>query len=330
MVSLNHISDSPDDVSLVAIQHNAAALRDVSCLIPDPIAVILNVNGQPARALLDSGSLVDFMSAKLAHQLGVQVFELTKPLPVHLAVQGSRTKINLGCCTRLEHQHIKSEQYFNILNLLNYDPILGTPFMFRHKISFRLNPVMVVVGSVEALPIKGKQLRTLLSHAAEVYGDHLEETQCELREYAAPICVEASDSPLPPLRAINHHIPLIDPEKTYPWCPSKCPDAHRGSWIEKRDTYLASGWWRAMNTHNTSLMLLLTKPRTGVQGIPPRLRVVCDLRERNADTRKLMSPFQTWKVFSVASQDTPTRVSSVAKTPTNKSGSDPSMLNKRR
>ncbi len=37
-------------------------------------------------------------------------------------------------------------------------------------------------------------------------------------------------------------------------------------------------------------MLLLTKPGSGVRGMPPKLRVVCDLRERNANTRKLMSP----------------------------------------
>ncbi|KAJ3012996.1 hypothetical protein NUW54_g1720 [Trametes sanguinea] len=37
-------------------------------------------------------------------------------------------------------------------------------------------------------------------------------------------------------------------------------------------------------------MLLLTKPGTGVNGVPPRLRVVCDLRERNANTRKVTSP----------------------------------------
>lgn len=37
-------------------------------------------------------------------------------------------------------------------------------------------------------------------------------------------------------------------------------------------------------------MLLLTKPGTGTNGVPPRLRVVCDLRERNANTRKVTSP----------------------------------------
>ena len=37
-------------------------------------------------------------------------------------------------------------------------------------------------------------------------------------------------------------------------------------------------------------MLLLTKPGTGIRDIPPRLRCVFDLRERNANTVKLTSP----------------------------------------
>lgn len=37
-------------------------------------------------------------------------------------------------------------------------------------------------------------------------------------------------------------------------------------------------------------MLLLKKPGTGVNGVPPRLRTVCDLRERNANTHKVTSP----------------------------------------
>lgn len=60
-------------------------------------------------------------------------------------------------------------------------------------------------------------MRILQSHAADVLEDQLEAAREELRQYAAPICKEASDSPLPPLRAINHWIPLVDEEKVYSW-----------------------------------------------------------------------------------------------------------------
>ncbi|KAI0370089.1 hypothetical protein BV20DRAFT_944780, partial [Pilatotrama ljubarskyi] len=245
---------------LPAVQRNAATPRDFKRLIPEPIVVVIDVNGHPARTLLDSGSLSDFMSSKLAHQLGIQTTELEKPLPVHLAVQGSRAKINLGCTAAIKYQNIMEQRYFDVINLLNYDLILGTPFLFQHRVTLGLNPTSVVVGSAAALPIEGKRVRVLESRAADIYADNLDAARQHLQDYAQDICVDASDSPLPPLRAINHTIPLKDPSKVYTWRPSKCPDAHRASWIEKRDAYLKSGRWRMSNARNTSPMLLLTKP----------------------------------------------------------------------
>ena len=102
-----------EGAQLTAIQRNAATPRDLKRLIPEPIVLVVLINGKPAHALLDSGSLSDFVSAKLAHQLGLDSFELLKPLPVHLAVQGSRAKINYGCRARLEYQRIKEERYFD-------------------------------------------------------------------------------------------------------------------------------------------------------------------------------------------------------------------------
>ena len=125
---------------------------------------------------------------------------------------------------------------------------------------------------------------------AEVFADHLEAARRELREYAAPICMDVSDSLLPPLQTINHTIPLKDETKTYSWRPSKCPDALRHLWTEKRDAYLKSGRWQMSNAPNTAPMLLLMKPGTGTKGVLHWLRVVCDLREQNANTHKVTSP----------------------------------------
>lgn len=272
------------------IQRNAAIPRDFRRIIPEPIVVMAKINGHTVRALLDSGSLSDFMSAKLAHQLKIKTFELAKPLPVQLAVQGSRAKINLGCKANLAYQSVSEERYFDIINLLNYDLILGTPFLYQHQVILGMNPTTVTIGSSHALPVEGKQSRTIESRVAEVLEDKLEAARKLLREYAAPICQEASGAPLPPLRAINHTIPLKDPSKVYSWRPSKCPDAHRDSWCEKRDAYLQSGRWKMTSARNTSPMMLLTKPGTGINGVPPRLRVVADLRERNDNTIKLTSP----------------------------------------
>ncbi|OCH86074.1 hypothetical protein OBBRIDRAFT_738693 [Obba rivulosa] len=208
-VELNSVGVSVP-TSLSALQRTAASPRDFKRRVPEPVVVVVRVNDQPARTLLDTGSLSDFMSAKLAHQLGIKPFELEKPLPVHLAVQGSRAKINLGCNAGIEYQTIRETRYFDIINLLNYDLILGTPFLFQHQVFIGFNPAKVVVGSSEAQPLKGQSIRVLESRAADLFGDRLEEARRYLHEYAAPICKEAQDSPLPPLREINHTIPLKD------------------------------------------------------------------------------------------------------------------------
>ncbi|THG93109.1 hypothetical protein EW026_g8033 [Hermanssonia centrifuga] len=274
-----------------AIQRNASSPRDFKRLIPSPVVVVVHINGSAARALLDSGSLADFMSSKLIHQLDIPTFELAKQLPVHLAVQGSRAKISLGCKTELKYQSVCEPRHFDIVNLLNYDLILGTPFLFQHKVTIGFNPTTVVIGSGSAVPIQGEHVRVLESRAADLFEDELEHARQVLREYAQPIAsTDASDTPLPPLREVNHQIPLKDPSKVYHWRPSKCPEALRPLWSKKRDAYLRSGRWKMSNARNTSPMLLLTKPGTGIRDIPPKLRTVFDLRERNDNTIKVTSP----------------------------------------
>jgi predicted aspartyl protease len=57
--------------------------------IPKLIVFVMSVNGHPVPALVDTGSLADFMSTTLADQLKVEKGQLEKPLLVQLAVQGS-------------------------------------------------------------------------------------------------------------------------------------------------------------------------------------------------------------------------------------------------
>ncbi|KIJ10563.1 hypothetical protein PAXINDRAFT_37646, partial [Paxillus involutus ATCC 200175] len=147
----------------------------------------------------------------------------------------------------------------NIINLQNYDLILGTPFLFQHQVMVGFNESKVVVGSDLALPIQGAQVQVLESRAADILKDQLDAVRKHLQALAKPLCAKASKTGLPPLRAINHTIPLIDPSKIYPWRPSQCPEALRPQWTDKRKAYLASGRWRVTSSGNTMLMLFIKK-----------------------------------------------------------------------
>lgn len=277
-----------DRAKYPALQRNSALVKDKKCIIPKPVVVTMTVNGSPVRALLDSGSFGDFMLTTLADQLKVVKEPLNAPLTLQLAVQGSRSKVNTRTNVKLEYQGINEKRYLDIINMTSYNLILGTPFMYQHQICIGLNPAQVVIGSDVSLPIRSGGDTKLMAQTISIDSDEIEAAREELRQYALPLCKDVSKTDLPPFRDINHTIPLIDPSKTYPWRLSRCPEAFRLQWVEKRDAYVRSGCWRLTSSGNTVPMLFIPKPKK--DGKPAELRTVVDLRERNKNTHKLTSP----------------------------------------
>ena len=240
------------------LQRNAAQVKDKGRILPKPLVITVNINGHLAR---DSGSLGDFMSTSLADQLKVKLETLEAPLPVQLAVQGSRTRVNSCARVRFQYQGIDEECLFDIININSYDLILGTPWLYQHQVCVGLNPGHVVLGSDESVPIKLGAGTKLMAQAISVGAEEIETAREELRQYAKPLCKDENETPLPPLRAINHTIPLIDENVKYPWRPSRCPEALREQWAEKRDNYLCTGRWKITSVGNMVPMLLIPKVR---------------------------------------------------------------------
>ena len=81
----------------INLERNTSLVWDFNRLVPLLIVIVTKVVSFPCRALLDSGSLGDFISTTLVDQLQLATFELEKPITLHMACQGSRSKINLGC-----------------------------------------------------------------------------------------------------------------------------------------------------------------------------------------------------------------------------------------
>jgi hypothetical protein len=112
----------------------------------------------------------------------------------------------------------------------------------QHQVCIGFNPARVVIGSDSALPMK-PGMDTKLMAAGMTPEDKIVDARNELSQYAEPLCKEMHETSFPPLRDINHTMPLIDETKTYSWRPSRCPEAFREQWAEKRDTYLKTGRW---------------------------------------------------------------------------------------
>lgn len=182
------------------LQRNAAQVKGNQQILPKPVIVKVAANGRPARQLLDSGSLGDFIPSTLADHLAVRHADLLdQPLSLQLAVQGSRTKVNT----------------LNIINITNHDLILSTPLMYPWGLSLSFNPARVVIGSDDARPLRSSPDTNLMVHSMSIEEHAIQRARDEPRKYAKPLCKEMHETELPPLRAINHTIPLIDESQTY-------------------------------------------------------------------------------------------------------------------
>ena len=277
-----------DPDSIPAIERTTLRIKDKTRKLPEPIIVQAKVNGHTVRALLDTGSMADFISTTVVEQLKLPKEVYQKPLPVQLAVHGSRSKINCGTTVRFQYQLIDCDRRFDIVNLDNYDMILGTPFMYQHQVAIGFNPSRVLVGSNEPMEMKGPEVVTINSAAMDVVDQGLKDLRLQLKEEAEDLCPDTSKTALPPLREVNHIIPLIDERKIYRFRPSKCPEAFREQWTLKKDAYINSGRWKHATGRNAIPLLMI--PKMSSSGGKPTLRTVFDKREQNANTHKLASP----------------------------------------
>lgn len=89
---------------------------------------------------------------------------------------------------------------------------------------------------------------------------------------------------LAPWREVNHEIPLIAENKRYSSYPPKCPESLRLLLSEKIECYETAGWWIRRPVSQASPMLCIPKQPSGI-------RTVIDLRQRNENTVKDVTPF---------------------------------------
>jgi hypothetical protein len=139
------------------------------------------------------------------------------------------------------------------------------------------------------------KLREVFTRAAETHADELKSGTTKLTETDIPALrdrwmeiskdiMSGVPETMPPLRAVNHRIPLIDDNKVYNYHLPRCPDAMKEQLIEKINRYVRAGWWTAVQTNQAAPMLCIPK-KTGL------LRTAIDCRKRNDNTLKDVTPF---------------------------------------
>lgn len=89
---------------------------------------------------------------------------------------------------------------------------------------------------------------------------------------------------LPPLRDINHRIPLVDENLNYRYHLPRCAEAIKPALMEKIQRYTRAEWWTPATVPQAAPMLCIPKKDGG-------LRTVIDCRKRNDNTVKDVTPF---------------------------------------
>ena len=88
---------------------------------------------------------------------------------------------------------------------------------------------------------RAPQVSILESRVTAVYKETLQKVKDQLMEERDRCVLKRAR--LPHLHLADISIPLIDEAKIHPWRPSRCPEALRPLWAEKKNTYLKSGRW---------------------------------------------------------------------------------------
>ena len=127
-------------------------------------------------------------------------------------------------------------------------------------------------------PPKPKQMQSGTRPTLEELNAKLEPLcQKWLKEFA---CIYGPPpSKLPPLRAINHTIQLINPDAPYSLRPPQCSVALFPLLCEKTQCYIQAGLWKP--THGKNTVPLLTIPKISME---LKLCTVINVQERNANT----------------------------------------------
>ncbi|KAF8231908.1 hypothetical protein L208DRAFT_1225167, partial [Tricholoma matsutake] len=215
-----------------------------------------------AFILLDSGCMSDSISPEFAMSVNLKAHELEEPVPLQLGTIGSRLKINFRLFTDFEIGEIKNNHYFDVVNIDRYDAILGTIFMRKHGIVLDFEHDEVYVNDLnDILFAICKELGNKVKCKGPLSKKDLPRLREEWKQSCQDILNGVPDK-LPPLRDVNHHIPLVDEKKKYNYYLPKCPDSMRKPLTETIARYCKAGWWCPAHVEQAALMLVVPK-KTG-------------------------------------------------------------------
>jgi hypothetical protein len=118
------------------------------------LTAYMTVNGVKALVLFDSGSTTVSVSPEFVDVVRVQKKPLARPATLQLGCVGNQSKINFGCELSVTFAGLNNVSvYADVVNLEQYDVVVGTPFLhqFRCILDFTSNAIVVNDNCVNGL-----------------------------------------------------------------------------------------------------------------------------------------------------------------------------------
>ncbi|KAF8232418.1 hypothetical protein L208DRAFT_1036650, partial [Tricholoma matsutake] len=243
----------------------------------------MKIHGLKANVLLDSGCTADSVSPEFTVSANIKVHKLIEPMPLQLGMVRSQSKINFGLFAEFKLRTMKADHYFDVINLDRYDAIMGTVFMRKYGIILDFERDQQLTDLNEALFTICEEL----AESAKAQGPLDKKDIPQLWEEWLEICkdiLKGVPKQPPPMREINHQIPLVDEKKRYNYHLPKCPDSMRQPLTDKIERYCQAGWWRPAHMEQAALMLVVPKKNGDI-------RTVVNVKKRNDNTVKNVMPF---------------------------------------
>jgi hypothetical protein len=106
----------------------------------------------------------DSISPEFATSVNIKAHKLEEQVPLQLGTVGSHSRINFGLFAEFKIGEILNKHYFDVVNIDQYDVILGTVFMRKYG--------MVLDFELNEVHIKEKRLDTVIEKESTVQQAH--------------------------------------------------------------------------------------------------------------------------------------------------------------
>ncbi|KAI0323611.1 hypothetical protein GY45DRAFT_1208041, partial [Cubamyces sp. BRFM 1775] len=104
------------------------------------------INSIKALVLFNSGCTTDSMTHKMAYLCRADCVDLDEPVGLQLGTKGSRTRINFGARATVQIGQLRTDHYFDVVDIDKYDVILGTTFCREHNVVLNFGNNLVTVN----------------------------------------------------------------------------------------------------------------------------------------------------------------------------------------